>query len=126
MLEHAPLIAFVATARPAEALHFYRDLLGLELVDDGPFALELRHGGVQLRVQKVVAVTPVPWTVLGWRVDAISPTVAALAARGVACERFAGMEQDAGGIWTSPSGARVAWFRDPDGNLLSLTEWPAA
>src|SRR3954465_12156401 len=124
MLEHAPLIAFVATARPAEALHFYRGLLGLELVDDGPFALELRHGGVQLRVQKVASVTPAPWTVLGWRVGALGPTGGgvggasapptggARGGRGGGCERVGGREKYAGVIGPPPSGARVAWFRD--------------
>ncbi len=68
------------------------------------------------------ALAPAPHTVLGWRVEDVRTTLAALADRGVACERYAGLSQDDAGIWTAPSGARVTWFKDPDGNLLSITQ----
>jgi catechol 2,3-dioxygenase-like lactoylglutathione lyase family enzyme len=123
MLDTADLVAFVATAREDEARAFYGDVLGLPLVEDGPFALVFDVRGMMLRVTKVSAVDPAPYTVLGWSVPEIRAAVAALAGRGVVFERYAGMPQDELGIWTSPSGARIAWFRDPDGNVLSVTQF---
>jgi catechol 2,3-dioxygenase-like lactoylglutathione lyase family enzyme len=123
MLDTADLVAFVATAKEGEARAFYGDVLGLPLVEDGPFALVFDVRGVMLRVTKVSAVEPAPYTVLGWSVPEIRAAVAGLAGRGVVFERYAGMPQDELGIWTSPSGARIAWFRDPDGNVLSLTQF---
>ena len=123
MLDTAELVAFAGTARADEARAFYGDVLGLPLVEDGPFALVFDAHGVMLRVTKVDAVEPAPYTVLGWRVAEIRAAVAGLAARGVVFERYAGMVQDELGVWTSPSGARIAWFRDPDGNVLSLTQF---
>ena len=123
MLNAADLIAFVSTARPEAAIAFYRDALGLALVADEPFALVFDVRGVMLRVTKVDAVQPAPYTVLGWHVADIRAAVEALGARGVAFERYPGMPQDELGIWTSPSGARIAWFGDPDGNVLSLTQF---
>lgn len=91
-------------------------------MNDDPFAIVFDCAGVQLRVQKVERLQPHPFTALGWVVANIRDEPAALSARGVLFERFAGMEQDAYGIWQAPGGAKVAWFKDPDGNLLSLTE----
>jgi catechol 2,3-dioxygenase-like lactoylglutathione lyase family enzyme len=76
-----------------------------------------------LRIQKVADAAPHPFTALGWQVEDIRTAVHALAAAGVSCERFPGLHQDGDGIWTAPSGARIAWFKDPDGNVLSLTEF---
>jgi catechol 2,3-dioxygenase-like lactoylglutathione lyase family enzyme len=122
MLSTAKLIAFVATADAARAREFYESMLGLRVVEDQPFALVLECGGTILRVQKVEAVRAAPYTSLGWQVADIATKVRELARRGVKFERYGGMEQDDLGIWTSPGGARVAWFRDPDGNVLSLTQ----
>jgi catechol 2,3-dioxygenase-like lactoylglutathione lyase family enzyme len=124
MLTANEILAFVASANAEDATMFYRDRLGLRLIAETEFALEFELGqqATPLRVQKVKAVTPAPYTVLGWKVANIAEEVEALGKRGIAFERFAGMEQDAAGIWQSPGGARVAWFRDPDGNLLSLTQ----
>jgi catechol 2,3-dioxygenase-like lactoylglutathione lyase family enzyme len=122
MLTAAKLVAFVATTDSERAKAFYSDVLGLRLVADEPYALVYDAAGVTLRVQKAPAFTPLPHTVLGWHVASIASAVAALAKHGVSFERYPGMQQDAAGIWSSPSGARVAWFKDPDGNLLSLTE----
>ena len=122
MLSTARIVAFVAAADPDRARRFYVETLGLPLLADEPFALVFDANGVMLRVQKVAAVAPAPHTVLGWNVPDVRAAVAALAAKGVAFERFDGMSQDAHGIWTSPSGACIAWFKDPDGNLLSLTQ----
>ena len=109
---------------PSRARAFYEDVLGLSLVADEPFALVFDLAGTMLRVTRVDALEPQPFTVLGWRVDDIQSAVRALAERGVRFERFPALEQNGLGIWTSPSGARVAWFEDPDGNTLSLTQQP--
>jgi catechol 2,3-dioxygenase-like lactoylglutathione lyase family enzyme len=117
------IVAFAATTSAAKARKFYRDKLGLRLVDDGPFALVFDAKGTMLRVQLVDAVTPPKYTVLGWDVKDIEKTIARLKKARVTFNRYPGMGQDRLGIWTSPSGARIAWFTDPDGNTLSLTEF---
>ncbi|HEV7732392.1 MAG TPA: VOC family protein [Candidatus Binatia bacterium] len=122
MLGTSDLVAFVATTRPDEARKFYGGTLGLPIVGDDPAALRFDVHGVTLRVSKVQALTPAAHTVLGWKVTDIRAQVVALTAKGVAFERYGGMHQDQHGVWASPSGARVAWFKDPDGNLLSLTQ----
>jgi catechol 2,3-dioxygenase-like lactoylglutathione lyase family enzyme len=122
MLADCDVIAFTATAQPDRARGFYEGVLGLRLLADEPFGLVFDAHGVMLRVAKVPALAPAPHTVLGWRVADVHAKVEALAARGVVFERYGGLAQDAGGVWMSPSGARVAWFKDPDGNLLSLTQ----
>jgi len=124
-LSSASLVAFVATAKVPAALGFYRDVLGLRLVADEPFALVFDAGGTMLRVTKVKETTVAPYTVLGWRVADIAMAVRELAGRGVHFQRYDGMQQDESAIWNSPSGARVAWFKDPDGNVLSLTQHEA-
>jgi catechol 2,3-dioxygenase-like lactoylglutathione lyase family enzyme len=123
MLKSAPLIAFVATTDAARATRFYAEVLGLTFVADEPHAVVFDAAGTMLRIQKAEAVTPHPYTALGWRVDDITGTVARLASLGVRFERYPFLTQDDAGIWTTPDRTRVAWFRDPDGNLLSLTEW---
>lgn len=124
MLTSAPIIAFVATADAQAAMHFYRDVLQLPLTADEPFALVFDANGTMLRIQKVESVTAVPYTALGWKVDDIDVVHERLTAAGVDFERFAGLGQDERGVATFPDGAKVAWFRDPDGNLLSLTQEP--
>jgi catechol 2,3-dioxygenase-like lactoylglutathione lyase family enzyme len=116
------LMAFLATRDVARARAFYADTLGLRVVSDDGFALALDAGGTMLRIQKVDDFTPHPFTALGWEVPDIQATVESLAVAGVAFQRYPGMEQDARGIWRSPSGARIAWFKDPDGNTLSLSQ----
>jgi catechol 2,3-dioxygenase-like lactoylglutathione lyase family enzyme len=122
MLEKSKLIAFVATADAAGALRFYRDVLGLTLLSDEPFALVFDANGTKLHIQKVAAVQPAPYTAIGWEVLDIAASVTALSKRGVHFERFPHFEQDETGVWTAPGGARVAWFKDPSGQLLSLTQ----
>jgi catechol 2,3-dioxygenase-like lactoylglutathione lyase family enzyme len=122
MLTEAPIVAFVATARPDQARHFYSEVLGLRLTHEDQFALAFDAGGTMLRVAIVEQLQPAGYTVLGWIVDDIHSTVADLRSRGVEFERFGFMEQDPDGVWTAPGGARVAWFKDPDGNTLSLTQ----
>lgn len=125
MLGSCDLIALVGTARPAEARAFYEHTLGLAVVAEDPFATVFDTHGRTLRLAKVEELTPQPFAVLGWWVASIEQAVDTLAERGVAFERYGGMEQDERAIWTAPGGARIAWFKDPDGNTLSLTEAPA-
>src|SRR4051812_14441782 len=110
------LISFVATTDLARARVFYGDVLGLDLEDESPFALVYQRNGTMLRITAVQSLEPAPYTVLGWAVPDIAESVRGLTQRGVAFERFAGVDQDELGIWHAPSGARVAWFKDPDGN----------
>jgi hypothetical protein len=100
-------------------------VLQLRLTSDEAFALVFDCNGVMLRVQKVDSVRPVPYTSLGWHTKDISRLVQQLTDRGVQFDRYEGLtnQQDELGIWTSPAGARVAWFKDPDGNVLSLTQF---
>jgi catechol 2,3-dioxygenase-like lactoylglutathione lyase family enzyme len=116
------LIAFVATADPARSKAFYEQILGLRLIADEEHAVVFDANGTMLRIQKVPEIVPPPHTTLGWRVRDIARTVTLLRAKQVEPERYPYMQQDALGIWTAPSGAKVVWFKDPDGNLLSLTE----
>jgi catechol 2,3-dioxygenase-like lactoylglutathione lyase family enzyme len=122
MLGNERVTAFIATAQPGRAKQFYRDTLGLRFVSDDQFALVFDCAGVQLRIQKVETLRPHAFTALGWQVASIRQSVSALVKRGVVFERYGFMEQDELGIWKAPSGAKVAWLKDPDGNLLSLTE----
>ncbi|MCA9678676.1 MAG: VOC family protein [Kofleriaceae bacterium] len=125
MLQDAPLIGFAATADGARARRFYEGTLGLRVISDDGFALALDAGGTMLRIQKVEHVHAAPYTALGWRVASLADAVDDLTARGVAFTRFPGLDQDARGVWRSPGGAQVAWFADPDGNILSLTQLDA-
>ena len=122
VLRTARPTAFVPTTDPARARRFYQDTLDLDLVGDEQFALVFDLAGTMLRITRVDELQPQPFTLLGWRVSDIAATVRELAGRGVSFERFGGLEQDALGVWRSPSGAQVAWFKDPDGNLLSLSQ----
>jgi len=122
-LDSGRLIAFVPTTDLVRARAFYADIIGLQITDESPYACVFDANGTMLRVTPVRKLQRVRYTVLGWGVDDIGATVAALGTAGVAFERYPGMDVDDAGIWTSPSGARVAWFEDPDGNLLSLTQF---
>lgn len=115
-------ILFVATMDADRARNFYESVLGLKFVSDDPAAIVFDVGGTMLRIQKVQDLPVVPHTVLGWEVDDIYKTIAALRARGVHFTEFVHIHQDDDGVWVSPSGAKVAWFSDPDGNTLSLTQ----
>jgi catechol 2,3-dioxygenase-like lactoylglutathione lyase family enzyme len=124
MLPAAGLMAFVGVRDPNRAKTFYRDTLGLRLVrEELPFALVFDVQGTMLRVTVVPELVPAKHTVLGWDVPDIAAAVKSLERGGVSFQRYPGVTQDALGIWTSPSGARIAWFHDPDGNILSLTQF---
>lgn len=116
------LVAFVATLDPARAKDFYGRVLGLRLTSEDNFALVFDANGTTLRVSVVRELAPAGYTVLGWLVPDIRQTVRELTERSVVFQRFDGLEQDELGIWSAPGGARVAWFRDPDGNTLSVTQ----
>jgi catechol 2,3-dioxygenase-like lactoylglutathione lyase family enzyme len=115
-------IAFVAITDADRARAFYEETLGLELVADEPHALVFDAAGTTLRLAKVDALAPAPHTVLGWKVPDLEATIDMLVARDVSFRRFEHFDQDERGVWTAPDGTRIAWFADPDGNLLSLTE----
>ena len=122
MLADRDVVAFIPTRNVDAARAFYEGTLGLRFVKDDGFALVLDAHGIMLRVAKVPHFEPLPFTILGWNVANIAEIAAMLQQRGVTFERYAFVEQDALGVWTSPSGARVAWFKDPDGNTLSLSQ----
>lgn len=125
MLSHAKLVAFGATTDADRAIDFYTKVLGLTVryVDD--YAVSLDCDGVELRLQRVERFSPQAFTSLGWQVDDVAAVLDTLARHGVTAERYPWLEQDADGVWHAPSGARVAWFKDPDGALLSVAQYPA-
>jgi len=125
MLHHSSLVAFVSVSEPERAKTFYRDILGLQLVkEDLPFVMMFDCNGSKLTLHIVGdKLAVVPYTVLGWDVDDLAGEIRELMGRGVTFERFPGLVQDELGIWTAPGGAaQVVWFKDPDGNLLSLSK----
>ena len=122
MLAACDVIAFVATKEPTRAREFYEHVLGLRLVADDPFALVFDANGTILRIAKVPQLAPAPYTVLGWMVPDIIAAVIALTRKAVSFERYPGLAQDDLGVCTFPDAAKVAWFKDPDGNTLSLTQ----
>jgi predicted enzyme related to lactoylglutathione lyase len=123
MLNKSDLISFVATDNAKTAREFYEKILGLTFVSGDQFALVFEVNGTMLRIQKVDKVNPHAYTTLGWEVTDIKKEIGQLSKRGVTFTRYEGMDQDEHGIWKAPSGAKIAWFSDPDGNILSLTQF---
>jgi catechol 2,3-dioxygenase-like lactoylglutathione lyase family enzyme len=123
VLATSDVIAFASTTDLARARSFYEAILGLPVVDENAYACAFDAHGTMLRVTAVAEVANPGYTVLGWRVTDIGETVARLESLGVTFARYDGMEQDDQGVWTTPNGDRIAWFTDPDGNVLSLTEF---
>jgi catechol 2,3-dioxygenase-like lactoylglutathione lyase family enzyme len=121
MLGSLNIVAFVPTKDPVKARAFYGGLLGLRFVKDDGFALVLDANGIMVRVAKA-EFTPAPFTILGWQVTDIEKVAEELKDKGVHFERFGFFEQDPLGIWTAPTGDKVAWFKDPDGNILSVSQ----
>ena len=122
-----PPIGFIPTSDADAARQFYEGTLGLTFKSDDKFALVFRLGPApetMLRVVRVGAFTPMPFTVFGWLTDLLEPSVDELTTQGVEFLRFGFLEQDARGIWNAPDGAKVAWFKDPDGNMLSISQLP--
>jgi len=123
MLSEPTITAFLPTVKPEDAKQFYRNTLGLILVSEDKYALEFKGDVVFLKITFVDRFMPHPFTVLGFKIMNIESQITSLLDKGVEFERYDHFEQDDLGIWTSPSKAKVAWFKDPDGNLLSLTEY---
>jgi catechol 2,3-dioxygenase-like lactoylglutathione lyase family enzyme len=122
-LPTSDLIAFMPTTDLVRARVFYEQGLGLPIAGESPIACTFDANGTTLRVIAVETISPAPYTVLGWNVADIEASIRELRGRGVVFEDFEGVEQDELGVWRSPGGARVAWFKDPDGNTLSLTQF---
>jgi catechol 2,3-dioxygenase-like lactoylglutathione lyase family enzyme len=122
MLQAARLVAFVPVSDLGRAQAFYVGKLGLELHHADDYGCMLSSDGTTVRLALVAGYEPPPFTVLGWEVDALEDAVGALTEAGITLRRYEGMEQDEAGIWKAPSGDRVAWFPDSEGNTLSLTQ----
>ena len=122
MLGSNSLVAFVPTRDSKKAKSFYEGKLGLRFVSEDPFALVLEANGIMVRVSKVPEYQPYPFTILGWEVGDIDQAVSGLSEKGVRFEKYGFDGQDDRGIWSAPGGARVAWFKDPDGNILSVSQ----
>ena len=125
MLASHKIMAFAPTLDASKARPFYEGVLGLHVLSQDNFALAVDANGIMLRVTNVPpSFKPQPFTILGWQVPDIAAAVSALKHKGVRFENYGLPAQDAEGIWTAPGGAKIAWFKDPDGNVLSLTQFP--
>jgi len=125
MLSATPIIGFIPMLDAARSRAFYESILGLPFVSDDGFALVFKSGGNMIRIARVQELTPAPYTILGWEVADIVAEVTALTAKGLVFARYPFLppdQVDALGIWTAPGGDRIAWFQDPDGNTLSLSQ----
>jgi catechol 2,3-dioxygenase-like lactoylglutathione lyase family enzyme len=123
MLGNQNIMPLVATADAAKARPFYEQTLGLTVKRTDPFGITFDANGVELRMSFVREIKPAPYSILSWAVPDIGAFVDGLAAKGVVFERYEGLPQDEWGIWTAPDGTKVAWFQDPDGNLLGLVQF---
>ncbi len=122
MLSSSRMIGFVPTTDSKRAREFYENKLGFQFVSDDAFALVMRAGDTMIRVAKVKEFTPAAYTVLGWEARDIKALVSWLKARGVIFEKYPFVQDQELAIWTAPTGDRVAWFKDPDGNVLSVSQ----
>ncbi len=122
MLAQEKLVAFLATSNAEAARAFYEGALGLTFTGDHGPLIVFETDSARLMLQKTDVVTPPHGTALGWNVKDLRGTMRALIARGVSFERFTGQDQDEMGVWSPSPGTGVAWFKDPDGNLLSLND----
>jgi catechol 2,3-dioxygenase-like lactoylglutathione lyase family enzyme len=120
------VVTFLLTRNPDAAIAFFRDMMGFSFLGDDGFALVFDLGGNMLRIGKVGEFTPARNTVLGWQVDDIASLVQRYEEKGLRFERYSNMGQDAHGICTFPNGDKVAWFKDPDGNVLSFSQHSSA
>jgi catechol 2,3-dioxygenase-like lactoylglutathione lyase family enzyme len=124
MISEGEVMGFIPTVDAARARSFYEGVLGLRFVSDDSFALVVQSQGTFIRIAKLEEFTPAPYTILGWRVKDIEKEVQALTARGVTFKRYPPMVQSDLGVWSAPGGSKIAWFLDPDGNALSLSQHP--
>jgi catechol 2,3-dioxygenase-like lactoylglutathione lyase family enzyme len=124
---HGPqLVAFMPSSHLGRSHAFYSGVLGLNRTEATSQANEYDGHGTPLRVTLVGGREPAPFTVMGWRVADVRAAMRDLAERGVAFKRYEGFTQSEDGVWTAPSGAQIAWFEDPDGNIMSLEQPPSA
>lgn len=124
MLKEPGITAFLPITRVKQAKDFYMNILGLNIISEDSYALQFEGNGTFLRLTIVPKLTPQPFTVLGFQIKEIESQVNFLTSKGIKFERYESLDQTDMGIWTSPSQAKIAWFKDPDGNLISLTEMP--
>jgi predicted enzyme related to lactoylglutathione lyase len=117
MLGKQNIMAFVATTDASKARPFYEQMLGLKVTGSDPYAVSFDANGITLRLSIVRELKPAPYSILSWVVSDIHSVISGLTANKVV------FEQDEAGVWTAPDGTQVAWFKDPDGNLLSLTQF---
>lgn len=122
MLGSMKIVAFVPIKDSEKARSFYEGVLGLRFVKDDGFALVFEANGIMVRAAQMKDFTPAQFTVLGWQVYEIENVVRGLQKKGVHFEIFGFFQQDELGIWTAPTGDKVAWFKDPDGNILSVSQ----
>jgi predicted enzyme related to lactoylglutathione lyase len=122
MLESAKICAFVQVKDRENAKEFYVNVLGLKYLSEDPFALVVESNGTKIRIGEMPEVEPAKVTVLGWEVNDIEQAVSDLVSRGVQLQIYGFKGQDSRGIWTAPSGDKVAWFTDPSGNVLSVAQ----
>ncbi len=122
MLASAAITALVGTIKPDAAKAFYQDALGLKFIADDTYAMIFEAKNARVRVSRVPAVAPAQYAVLAFTVDDIEKMVDGLTAKGVVFARYPFFVQDAKGIWSAPDGTKVAWFHDPDLNLLSVVQ----
>ncbi|MFZ1135834.1 MAG: VOC family protein [Candidatus Korobacteraceae bacterium] len=122
MLGDKKIVALVPITDAARAKAFYSEKLGLRFVSEDPFALVFDADGNMLRLTKMKEFMPQRFSILGWEVADIEAAVRQLTAAGVTFERYGFFKQDELGIWTAPDGTKVAWFLDPDGNNLGISQ----
>jgi catechol 2,3-dioxygenase-like lactoylglutathione lyase family enzyme len=120
MLASGKMVGFIPTKDYEKARAFYEGKLGFEFISLGEYALVMSIGGHKIRIAKIPNFTPLQGTILGWEVENIAAVVAWLRDKGVATEKFPFVQDHELGIWTAPTGDKVAWFKDPDGNILSV------
>ena len=124
MLSQNKVVGFIPTKDGESARKFYEDVLGLKFLSDDRFAVVMESNGTMIRIARVNDFTPAPFTILGWEVEDIESEAQSLIARGLSFQRYSFLEQSDLGIWSAPGGTKVAWFQDPDGNVLSLSQHP--
>ncbi|MGA8311742.1 MAG: VOC family protein [Terriglobales bacterium] len=122
MLSSSKIVGFVPTKDSRKARAFYEGMLGFQFVSDDQFALVMRAGETMIRIAKAQDFAPAPYTVMGWEVRDIEAIVRWLTQRGVVFEKYPFVQDRELGIWTTPGGDKVAWFKDADGNVLSVSQ----
>jgi YD repeat-containing protein len=122
MLANGHVIGFIPTRNSTRARDFYEGILGLTFVSKDQFALVMDSNRTMVRIVNTPEFTPAQYTILGWEVADIEAEAMELKSKGVEFQRYTWIQQDELGIWTTPDGSRVAWFSDPDGNVLSISQ----